>query len=337
MVVQRSVRSVVLVALGVAGTTASCSLDWDRLDPRLVVENQAHAGSSGASAPAAGVGGGAGRGAAGGPSGVGGGAGGPAPSNGGASGGGGIGPANGGGTGEGLGGTAAGGTAGSGPRPERVQRGLQVLYTFDEGTGETVHDWSGVGEPLDLTILDTTVASWIPGALEFTGNAIALSAAAATKIASACKVSNELTIEAWYAPADLNQGGPAVMVTLSGGIGERDFALAQNGSVWDVRARMEDTDPNGSPSVTAWHSSVELTHLVYTLAADGEVTIYVDGAANNPVARSGGLQSWDESYRLALANEVTRNRYWRGEQHLVAVYCVALTAGEVATNFAAGP
>jgi hypothetical protein len=343
---QRIARHVVPVALGAAWATASCTFDWDRLDPRRVVENEAHAGSSGASVQAAGapgVGGGAGRGgagAAGGPSGVGGGAGGFAPSVGGTSGGGGVGPASGGGAGEGFGGTATGGaagTAGSGPRPERVQRGLQVLYTFDEGTGETVHDRSGVGEPLDLTILDTTVTTWLSGALEFTGNAIVQSVAAATKIVSACKASNELAIEAWYAPVDLSQGGPAILVTVSGGVSERDFALAQNGSVWDVRVRMEDTDPNGSPSVTAWHSSTELTHLIYTLAADGEVTIYVDGVANNPVARSGGLQSWDESYRLTLANEVTRNRYWRGEQHLVAIYCVALTADEVATNFAAGP
>jgi hypothetical protein len=320
-------------ALSAIWATSGCSFDWDGLDPRLGAGGGAPAGASGASVQPAGAAGGsvvggsaghAGAAAAGGPRG-GGGAGG---------------PGSGGAAGEGLGGAAVGGaagSAGSGPRPERVQRGLQVLYTFDEGLGDTVHDESGVGDPLDLTIRDPAVTNWLPGALQFTGNAIVESAVAATKIASACTASNALSIEAWYAPADLNQGGPAILVTMSDGVSLRNFALAQNGSVWDVRVRMEDTDSNGSPSATAWYSSTELTHLTYTLTAGGAATIYIDGVANNPVARSGGLQSWDESYRLALANEMTRNRYWRGEQHLVAIYCVALTAAEVATNFAAGP
>ena len=37
---------------------------------------------------------------------------------------------------------------------ERVTDGLQVLYTFDEGSGEIVHDTSSTGDPLDLTIND---------------------------------------------------------------------------------------------------------------------------------------------------------------------------------------
>ncbi len=344
---QQTARRSILGVLAAAWVTSSCTFEWDGLDPRLGDGDDGQAGAAGASAQPAGaagnraIGGDSGRAgaeAAGGPNGEGGYAGGVAPSGGGT--GGGAGPGGGGGVGEGLGGTAAGGFAGSAggsPRPDRVRRGLQVLYTFDEGTGDTVHDVSGVGAPVDLTILDTAVTTWLPGALQFTGNGIAESAVAATKIASACVASNELSIEVWHAPADLNQGGPAILVTMSAGVSERNFALAQNGSVWDVRVRMDDTDSNGSPSVTAWHSSTELTHLTYTVDADGEVTIYVDGVANNPVPRSGRLQSWDASYRLALANEMTRNRYWRGEQHLVAVYCVALTAAEVATNFAAGP
>jgi hypothetical protein len=49
------------------------------------------------------------------------------------------------------------------------------------------------------------------------------------------------------------------------------------------------------------------------------------------------LTNWDAGYRLSLANEVTENRPWLGEFHLVAVYDWALSAVEVSENYNAGP
>ena len=46
---------------------------------------------------------------------------------------------------------------------KRVQEGLQVLYTFEEGQGTVVHDTSGVGTPLDLQADHGAAVDWIPG------------------------------------------------------------------------------------------------------------------------------------------------------------------------------
>ncbi|KAA3664485.1 MAG: PKD domain-containing protein [Chloroflexi bacterium] len=43
----------------------------------------------------------------------------------------------------------------------RIIDGLQALYTFQEGSGATVGDVSGVGNPLDLAIGDTDAVTWL--------------------------------------------------------------------------------------------------------------------------------------------------------------------------------
>src|SRR5690606_9253249 len=42
----------------------------------------------------------------------------------------------------------------------RVTEGLRTLYTFAEGTGETVRDLSGADAPLNLTISDPSAVRW---------------------------------------------------------------------------------------------------------------------------------------------------------------------------------
>lgn len=45
----------------------------------------------------------------------------------------------------------------------RVDTGLVALYSFDEAGGNTAHDTSGVGTPLDLEVVDPASARWVPG------------------------------------------------------------------------------------------------------------------------------------------------------------------------------
>ena len=51
------------------------------------------------------------------------------------------------------------------PYDPRVTDGLQVLYNFAEGEGSVVHDVSGVGTPIDLTIANPAATTWIYGGL----------------------------------------------------------------------------------------------------------------------------------------------------------------------------
>jgi uncharacterized repeat protein (TIGR01451 family) len=210
-----------------------------------------------------------------------------------------------------------------------LANGPQVLYTFREGSGTTVHDVSGEGAPLDLEISDGSAVSWIPGGGLIVNSATLIaSVGPATKVIAACQGSNEITIEAWVKPANTTQEGPARIVTLSSDLYNRNFTLGQGlwggrpGARYDVRLRTTATDDSGLPSLTTPDGSLttELTHVVYTRDALGEAKIYVNGAEQASGTVGGDFSNWDAGFRLALANELTGDRPWLGEFHLVAIY-----------------
>ncbi|RMF30988.1 MAG: hypothetical protein D6765_02425, partial [Bacteroidetes bacterium] len=97
----------------------------------------------------------------------------------------------------------------------RVGDSLVVLYEFEEGAGSTVHDVSGVGNPLDLSIANPGNTSWISGGLSVNSATILSSGAAAIKVINAIKGSNEITVEVWVKNANTTQSGPARIFTLS--------------------------------------------------------------------------------------------------------------------------
>jgi RHS repeat-associated protein len=221
----------------------------------------------------------------------------------------------------------------------RVTDDLQVLYTLEEGSGTTVQDVSGVGDPLDLTIADEGAVTWISGGLSVHTSTIISSGVAASKVISASKASHEVTIEAWVKPGDTIQGGPARIVTLSSDPSNRNFTLGQSANFYNVRLRTTTTGNNGdTPSVStpAGSLSTDLTHVVYTRDAAGQARVYLDKVEVVSATIGGDLSNWDETYPLALANELTEDRPWLGELHLVAVYSRALDAAEVEQNYDAG-
>lgn len=227
----------------------------------------------------------------------------------------------------------------------RVEKGLLALYTFEEGSGREVKDVSGIGAAMNLTINNTRATAWVDGGLAINRQTIVTSRRAATKIINAAKASNELTIEAWIKPANTSQNGPARIVTLSQNSNKRNFTLAQGlwgsqpSSLYDVRLRTTKTSLNGMPSMSSPEGSLigKLTHVVYTRDAGGVATLYIDGVKTVSETVEGDFSNWGKNYRLALANEITRNRPWLGEYHLVALYGRALGPDEVNQNFAAGP
>ncbi len=221
----------------------------------------------------------------------------------------------------------------------RVETDLLVLYRFDTVGGDVIRDRSGVGEALDLRIEGPAAVQSGGGPLTVTSPAKISSAGPARKVAAAVRQSGELTIEAWIRPQNAQQAGPARIVSLSANPGERNFTLAQDAARYDVRLRTTGTNTNGLPSTATPDNSVaagELTHVVYTRAGSGDVVIYVNGKQSVANRVEGDLSNWGNEYRLLLANELTGDRPWLGELHLVALYRRALTAAEVTRNFDAG-
>ena len=222
----------------------------------------------------------------------------------------------------------------------RVRKGLVVLYDFEEIDGDTVNDVSGVGTPLNLTIQDLSRTSRSDGALSVNRSTIIQSGVPATKVIDALQFTNEITIEAWVKSADDKQKGPAGIVTLSASTSVRNFTLGQEKKSYDIRLRTASTSLNGTPSLSTRKDALTtaLTHVVYTRShPSGDTKVYIDGSVVATGNAPSSFNGWDDSFPLALANELTLNRAWLGELHLVAIFDRALTQSEANQNFDAGP
>lgn len=225
----------------------------------------------------------------------------------------------------------------------RVTEGLQALYTFAEGGGQTVHDVSGVGSPLHLTIQDAAAVVWNADGLTLKSPTLLRTEQPAGKILTACQASAAVTLEAWITPANVTQDGPARILTMSADPFRRNFMLGQGlwgsqaANRFDARLRTTATNGNGFPSLSTSAGSAQTaqTHLVYTRSAGGAAVLYLNGQPQQTALRGGSLANW-EAYPLILGNELSGDRPWLGAYHLAAVYCRALSGEEVARNYAAG-
>ncbi|HSM81924.1 MAG TPA: LamG domain-containing protein, partial [Nodosilinea sp.] len=248
-------------------------------------------------------------------------------------------------------------------RALRLGRGLQALYTFEgENSQGQIEDVSGVGSPLNLTIRNRQGVEWLSGGgLNIKNAALIQSNGPALKIIQACRATNELTIEAWVKAKQAKAQGPARIVTLSEDVSNRYFTLGQGKdssqatSQYVVRLRVDRVTTNNGllssnqapPLETPLNSaSNELTHLVFTRDQAGVMKFYIDGQEVASSTLKNDLfpkrpnqnpgPDPDNTFRFALANELTNDRPWLGEYHLVAIYNQALTGEEVDALHQAG-
>jgi hypothetical protein len=224
---------------------------------------------------------------------------------------------------------------------QRVMTGIQALYDFREGSGNTLRDQSGLQPALDLAVVNGAIARLPKGrGIALQQPSLLATPVAATRLNQALQRSQALTVEAWVKPAQASASPgqtPARIVTLSVDTGNRNLTLGQGNNQYVTRLRTTTTGGNGANKVVeAGPVSVDqLTHLVYTRDGEGNATLYINGTVQKREVINGALSNWDATYRLALGNELTGDRPWLGEYHLVALYDRALSAEEVAQNFAA--
>ena len=225
----------------------------------------------------------------------------------------------------------------------RVTDGLVVLYDFGEGSGGIVHDVSGFGEPLDLFILDAERVQWLSdtNGVRFIGQGSAIeSRGAASKIYDTLTSSNNFTLEAWVAPATLeNVRTPSRIATMSDGTRrhQMNFHLGQDGAAASFRLRTTCDYHSNTKVPGVFDDTGTPRHVVVTY--DGAVKrAYVDGAARWPTtALEGDFSTWDRDYPLVLGNEATMTRSFLGRIFLVALYDHVLTQQQIQSSFRAGP
>ena len=183
-----------------------------------------------------------------------------------------------------------------------------VLYQFDRDTKTQIIDSSGVNPPAHLEIPNNGALKRTPGALTLVRPTLLTTKAPPAKLINAVQKSGEITISAWITPANLNQNGPARIVTLSRGSSNRNVTLGQDASKFDARFRTERTGPNGIPSLSSGKVIKKLTHIVFTRSRNGLGTMFINGRQSGQRSFAGLLKNWDHNYRFALGNELTHDR-----------------------------
>ncbi|MGQ9732806.1 MAG: LamG domain-containing protein, partial [Candidatus Zipacnadales bacterium] len=216
--------------------------------------------------------------------------------------------------------------------------GLQAQYLFGETSGTMIHDSAGTDDPLELAIIDAEAVEWLKPGLAVRRSTLIV-AERTSRLVEACREANALTIEAWIKPANINQAGPARIVSLSKDTGARNFTLGQTESSYIARLRTTTTSTNGMPETITPLGTVvpELTHVVFVREPSGTTMLYINGVSQAVGYAGGDLSNWEEDYQLTLANEVTQDRPWLGEFRVVRLYSRPLTMDEVLALYLAGP
>jgi len=152
-------------------------------------------------------------------------------------------------------------------------------------------------------------------------------------IINASRGGSELTLEAIFLPASLNQAGPAWIVSLADENEDPDFALAQDGSDFTFALRTDAQSPPAAPPRLAINAADTPLHLTVTYRL-GELIAYRDGME---IARSkdlwGSLAAWRPSGgRLTVGADASGKHPWRGIMEAFALYNRCLEPGEVARN-----
>lgn len=226
----------------------------------------------------------------------------------------------------------------------RVTEGLQVLYKFNEGSGSTINDVSGVGTAFNLKINNTANVTWGSNYLQTKGEATIKSLTTATKIINACKSSNELTYEIWFSPTDnVQRSIVARMMTMTNTDHHAaNIKLWQKTDDYGFHCRDASTTDLNGIEWKFYDFPIKLRHFIFTRSSDGQERLYMDNELLSPEkynqedSVAGDFSTWDNNFYMYLSGDAIAGFYWLGKYYKVAVYSKSLTEAEVAQNYNAG-
>jgi hypothetical protein len=223
----------------------------------------------------------------------------------------------------------------------RHESNVIALYEFKTGSGNIAYDTSGVEPAVNLTLSGTY--QWVGGwGVAFAGGKAQGSTQASAKLRSLIAATGEFSIEAWVAPANVTQNGPARIVGYSGGADDRNFMLGQTLYSYDALVRSAETDQAGEPRLStdpdAERLQATLQHVVLTYDPANGRRLYVDGEDTGDVdpAAGGLLNDWDDTFALVVGSEVDNRNRWAGTVRLLAIHNRALTPEQISQNHTVG-
>ena len=225
----------------------------------------------------------------------------------------------------------------------RIEDDVIALYEFKIGSGTTVIDRSGVSPSADLTLSgDVGEYEWLSAwGVQFNGGKAQASVADSSKLQSIISSTGEFTIEAWVAPANVTQDGPARIVSYSSG-DNRNFMLGQTLYSYNVPLRTSESDAQGMPMLSTDDADEDLQatlqHVVVTYDSVNGRRIYVNGVDTGDTDNQtpGSLTNWNSTYPLVLGSEVDGSNPWAGTIRLLAIHSRALDQAGIQANYDAG-
>ncbi|ABC29384.1 conserved hypothetical protein [Hahella chejuensis KCTC 2396] len=223
----------------------------------------------------------------------------------------------------------------------RYEQNVIALYEFKTGEGVTAYDTSGIEPALNLTLSNDV--EWVGGwGIKLNGGKAQGATSNSKKLHDLIKATGEYTIEAWVAPGNVTQEGPARIISYSAGVNARNFTLGQVLYSYSFLNRTSETDQNGEPALVTDNNDEDLQatlqHVVATYSPANGRRIYVNGefTDDEDMTTSGNLNDWDDTFAFVLGNEASNNRPWQGTIRMVAVHNRALTQDQISQNFDAG-
>ncbi|MEJ2679965.1 MAG: LamG domain-containing protein [Gammaproteobacteria bacterium] len=223
----------------------------------------------------------------------------------------------------------------------RFESNVIALWEFKTGEGNTAYDTSGVEPAMNLTFNGTV--SWVGGwGIQISDGKAQASTSSSKKLHDLITATGEYSIEAWVAPANVTQEGPARIISYSGGTTARNFTLGQTLYNYDFLHRSSTTDPDGMPALSTPDADealqATLQHVVVTFDGINGRRIFVNGqlVSTQDDTPPGTLSEWDDTFAFVIGNEVSNNRLWQGVVRMAAIHDRALTPEQIQQNYDIG-
>jgi len=217
-----------------------------------------------------------------------------------------------------------------------------VLYRFDEGKGEIVHDQSKIGAPADLKIVkdkDSTAAPfWVTGqGLTIRGVTPLMTTADVPKLMALVK-SKACTLEFWVSTDTVYPatGWSGCLLSWEAKTDKRNFAVGHISTNILFAPRNAQILGNDAAAFMAAGFRTSLQH--YVLTWDGTTTRwYMNGKPLGEKKVDWLTDQWMADAPLLLGNQSDLQRNFLGTYYLVAIHDCCLSAENIMRHYQAGP
>ena len=223
--------------------------------------------------------------------------------------------------------------------PNAQTKDIIWLLDFANAEGPIVRDRSGNDHPINLRIEKPDSVKRESGQLSIQNTTLIRALKPHQRLVESIKQSNSLTLEVWLKPQNTNQSGPARILTFSKNSVLRNFTLGQEKNKYDVRIRTQQSSSNGLPSISSKPGTAtnKTTHVVFTRDRDGTANLWINGELNSSKQLGGSFANWDTDMQLAIGDEITGSRPWKGLIYFAAIYRRALNKNEIKSRYENGP